>query len=382
MKLLNIFFKHSLLNSYPIDSPQPVNISYLWNFGFLLGICLVIQIITEIALISSNLDIGLEMKEFTLVSSTFFFSLSKNIKKTKKNLSVSLNRIICWFNSFDFIKGIKHASSLPFLPDKLAIYHKSLLGRVLRVIGGFLAFILLTSKTNISLIENHNSYFYYLIAFFGLVHIFYMMVIFTIKFSFVIYHIVKGNWIHKNSPCLRQDCILFRRRLKYLMSEGSGAFFCIKGICYASGIWFTIVGASTGLDEVIGEDFFKEMAIVKQPALYLKSSMMALNEHIYFGNYNFNSNRNLNLTISENITPGSSQSKVLAKLKEPENLVKLKASITSKPEIYQVFDSLKKELNRDILLEIDNKLESIKPGLGLKDGPGSGSAFGSASKNI
>ncbi|WP_249663169.1 hypothetical protein, partial [Pectobacterium parmentieri] len=161
-----------------------------------------------------------------------------------------------------------------------------------------LAFILLTSKTNISLIENYNGYFYYLIAFFGLVHIFYMMLIFTIKFSFVIYHIVKGNWIHKNSP------------LKYLMSEGSGAFFCIKGICYASGIWFTIVGASTGLDEVIGEDFFalKEMAVVKQPALYLKSSIMAFNEHVYFGNYNFNSNRNLNSIISENITPGSSSS--------------------------------------------------------------------------
>jgi len=35
-----------LVNSYLIDSPQPANISYLWNFGSLLGVCLVIQILT------------------------------------------------------------------------------------------------------------------------------------------------------------------------------------------------------------------------------------------------------------------------------------------------------------------------------------------------
>ena len=39
-----------LLNSYLIDSPQPSNISYLWNFGSLLGLCLVIQIVTGVTL--------------------------------------------------------------------------------------------------------------------------------------------------------------------------------------------------------------------------------------------------------------------------------------------------------------------------------------------
>jgi hypothetical protein len=39
-----------LANSYLIDSPQPSNISYLWNFGSLLGLCLVIQIITGVTL--------------------------------------------------------------------------------------------------------------------------------------------------------------------------------------------------------------------------------------------------------------------------------------------------------------------------------------------
>jgi group I intron endonuclease len=39
-----------LLNSYLIDSPQPSNISYLWNFGSLLGLCLGIQIVTGVTL--------------------------------------------------------------------------------------------------------------------------------------------------------------------------------------------------------------------------------------------------------------------------------------------------------------------------------------------
>nr|UEV87012.1 apocytochrome b [Grifola frondosa] len=39
-----------LINSYIIDSPEPANISYLWNFGSLLGTCLVLQILTGIFL--------------------------------------------------------------------------------------------------------------------------------------------------------------------------------------------------------------------------------------------------------------------------------------------------------------------------------------------
>jgi ubiquinol-cytochrome c reductase cytochrome b subunit len=50
---MRIFKSHPLLklvNSYLIDSPQPSNISYLWNFGSLLAVCLVIQIITGVTL--------------------------------------------------------------------------------------------------------------------------------------------------------------------------------------------------------------------------------------------------------------------------------------------------------------------------------------------
>ena len=39
-----------LVNSYIVDSPEPANLSYLWNFGSLLGTCLVLQILTGIFL--------------------------------------------------------------------------------------------------------------------------------------------------------------------------------------------------------------------------------------------------------------------------------------------------------------------------------------------
>ncbi len=39
-----------LVNSYIIDASQPSNISYLWNFGSLLALCLIIQIITGVTL--------------------------------------------------------------------------------------------------------------------------------------------------------------------------------------------------------------------------------------------------------------------------------------------------------------------------------------------
>jgi len=51
--IMRILKSHPLLkmvNSYIIDSPQPSNLSYLWNFGSLLAFCLIIQIITGVTL--------------------------------------------------------------------------------------------------------------------------------------------------------------------------------------------------------------------------------------------------------------------------------------------------------------------------------------------
>ena len=46
MRLLKSHVLLRLFNSYLIDSPEPANISYLWNFGSLLGTCLILQILT------------------------------------------------------------------------------------------------------------------------------------------------------------------------------------------------------------------------------------------------------------------------------------------------------------------------------------------------
>lgn len=50
MRTLRIHPLLSLINSYLIDSPQPSNISYLWNLGSLLAVCLIIQIATGVTL--------------------------------------------------------------------------------------------------------------------------------------------------------------------------------------------------------------------------------------------------------------------------------------------------------------------------------------------
>jgi len=50
MKILKTHPLLKMINSYVIDSPQPSNINYLWNFGSLLAFCLVIQIITGVTL--------------------------------------------------------------------------------------------------------------------------------------------------------------------------------------------------------------------------------------------------------------------------------------------------------------------------------------------
>ena len=50
---MRLFKSHPLLklaNSYVIDSPQPANLSYSWNFGSLLAFCLIIQIVTGVTL--------------------------------------------------------------------------------------------------------------------------------------------------------------------------------------------------------------------------------------------------------------------------------------------------------------------------------------------
>jgi len=50
MRLLKIHPILRLGNNFLVDSPQPLNLSYMWNFGSLLAFCLIIQIVTGVTL--------------------------------------------------------------------------------------------------------------------------------------------------------------------------------------------------------------------------------------------------------------------------------------------------------------------------------------------
>ena len=72
MRLLKSQAILRLANSYFIDSPQPANISYYWNFGSLLGLCLVMQILTGVFLAMHycpNVDLAFASVEHILLCS-------------------------------------------------------------------------------------------------------------------------------------------------------------------------------------------------------------------------------------------------------------------------------------------------------------------------
>jgi len=50
MRLLKIHPILRLANYYLIDYPQPLNLSYMWNLGYLLAFCLIMKIVTGVTL--------------------------------------------------------------------------------------------------------------------------------------------------------------------------------------------------------------------------------------------------------------------------------------------------------------------------------------------
>lgn len=81
MRFLKSQIVFRLANSYFIDSPQPSNLSYLWNFGSLLGLCLVTQILTGIFLAmhySPNVEMAFNSLEHPFRSNYALFSSSKS----------------------------------------------------------------------------------------------------------------------------------------------------------------------------------------------------------------------------------------------------------------------------------------------------------------
>lgn len=76
-----------LVNSYIIDAPTPSNISYLWNFGSLLALCLIIQIVTGVTLAMHycpNVLEAFDSIEHIYISFDVFIKFSLMLETLKK----------------------------------------------------------------------------------------------------------------------------------------------------------------------------------------------------------------------------------------------------------------------------------------------------------
>ena len=114
MRILKTHVLLRLVNSYIVDSPQPANISYLWNFGSLLGVCLIIQILTGAFLAmhyQANVDFAFNSVEHIMrdvnngwiirythanVASFFFIFVYMHIARGLYYSSYKSPRVLLW----------------------------------------------------------------------------------------------------------------------------------------------------------------------------------------------------------------------------------------------------------------------------------------------
>ena len=114
MRILKTHVLLRLVNSYIVDSPQPANISYLWNFGSLLATCLIIQILTGAFLAmhyTPNVDLAFNSVEHIMrdvnngwlirythanVASFFFIFVYMHIGRGLYYSSYKSPRILVW----------------------------------------------------------------------------------------------------------------------------------------------------------------------------------------------------------------------------------------------------------------------------------------------
>jgi group I intron endonuclease len=114
MRLLKDNVLLRLYNSYLVDSPQPTNISYFWNFGSLLALCLVLQILTGCFLAMhyvANVDLAFDSVEHIMrdvsngylvryvhanVASFFFIFVYAHIARNIFYGSFKTPRVLVW----------------------------------------------------------------------------------------------------------------------------------------------------------------------------------------------------------------------------------------------------------------------------------------------
>uniref|UniRef100_UPI0030FEDD46 apocytochrome b n=1 Tax=Singerocybe alboinfundibuliformis TaxID=1346812 RepID=UPI0030FEDD46 len=114
MRILKTHVLLRLVNSYIVDSPQPANITYLWNFGSLLALCLIIQILTGAFLAmhyTPNIDFAFNSVEHIMrdvnngwiirythanVASFFFIFVYMHIGRGLYYSSYKTPRVLVW----------------------------------------------------------------------------------------------------------------------------------------------------------------------------------------------------------------------------------------------------------------------------------------------
>jgi ubiquinol-cytochrome c reductase cytochrome b subunit len=114
MRLLKTHVLLRLVNSYLVDSPQPANLSYMWNFGSLLGVCLIIQILTGAFLAmhyTPNVDLAFDSVEHIMrdvnngwiirythanVASFFFIFVYMHVARGMYYGSYKSPRVLLW----------------------------------------------------------------------------------------------------------------------------------------------------------------------------------------------------------------------------------------------------------------------------------------------
>lgn len=106
----------TIVNSYLVDSPQPSTISYLWNFGSLLGLCLVSQIVSGILLAMHYQG-----------SASYAFASVEHEMNCFFLIVFLRNLVLVILNSFEIHNSIQNILSLNHNSDKLILNPKQII---------------------------------------------------------------------------------------------------------------------------------------------------------------------------------------------------------------------------------------------------------------
>lgn len=114
---MKIFKSHpliKLLNSYVIDSAQPSNISFLWNFASLIAFYLVIQIITRVTFKVLNLLYNKVQKYVLNIFNSLVWGLS-SADKPYAFMSLPVENRLDLSNLFKFLTSKVSVTWFTFL---------------------------------------------------------------------------------------------------------------------------------------------------------------------------------------------------------------------------------------------------------------------------